>query len=88
MDPIELRSYKLVAAKIRVHQVAWQKFGDGFKGRYMISRADVDLKFRSTSTTNANDAFTLEEDTMLPAGCGAFKDVYVLDKHSLVRWLS
>ena len=47
----------------------------------MISRADVELTFRSTVT--ANDALTLK-DTMLPAGCGAFKDVYVLDKHSLV----
>ena len=81
MDLIQLRSYKLVAAKITVHEVAWKKFGEGFKGRYMISRADVELTFRSTVT--ANDALTLK-DTMLPAGCGAFKDVYVLDKHSLV----
>lgn len=76
MDLLQsLNAYKLVAAKIEMLEILWKK------QRGIISKANVKLVFRSKFDSREQRTV---EDVMIPAGSGAFKDVFVLRQHPLV----
>ena len=76
-----LRSYRLVEAKISDLEITWRKVSKKAPAQALILRASVTLVFGSQEDPNVISTI---RDVMTPAGCGAFKDVYVLDNHLLV----
>lgn len=79
MDVLRLQCYRLAAATITVREVEKRKPFEAGKARHMITNAAVRLTFRSLVSEGAD---AILEDVMLPAGSGAFKDVFVLE-HNL-----
>lgn len=77
----KLRSYRLVEAKISDLEITWKKVSKKAPAQALILRASVTLVFGSQEDPNVTSTI---RDYMTPAGCGAFKDVYVLENHLLV----
>ena len=77
----KLRSYRLVEAKIEDLEITWKKLSKKAPAQPLILRASVTLVFGSQEDPNVT---SIIRDYMTPAGCGAFKDVYVLENHLLV----
>ena len=76
-----LRSYRLVEAKISDLEITWRKPSKRAASQALILKASVVLVFRSQEDPNLTRTL---RDVMTPAGCGSFKDVYVLNDHLLV----
>ena len=76
-----LRSYRLMEAEITDLEITWRKSSKRAPAQALILGANVRLVFGSPGDPAVT--WTLR-DVMKTAGCGAFKDVFVLDNHLLV----
>ncbi|CAL1170166.1 unnamed protein product [Cladocopium goreaui] len=76
-----LRSYRLMEAEITDLEITWRKPSKRAPSQALILKAYVRRVFRSLEDPAVTRTL---RDVMKPAGCGAFKDVFVLDGHLLV----